>query len=180
MPDVQVQVIAEEICIDSPFRSHGYLNNPAENAARFVRGPSGQVLFRTGDLGRFGPDGLLEYRGRADQQVKIVGVRVQPAEVAAVLASHPHVAAARVLATRDSRGQTVLHGYYIPATSQVAAAQLRAYLAERLPAVMVPARLTSVEGFPTTPNGKLDAKTLSSAAQQATPDRPDHRDDVPI
>src|SRR5205807_1872240 len=78
LPAVQVLLTSGEICIGSPFRSHGYLDNPGENAARFVRAPSGDVFFRTGDLGRYDPDGDLEYRGRRDEQVKVLGVRVHP------------------------------------------------------------------------------------------------------
>jgi amino acid adenylation domain-containing protein len=167
LPGVQVRLVSGEICISSPFRSHGYLDNPAENEARFVRDLSGEVLFRTGDLGRYGPDGVLEYDGRGDEQVKIRGVRVHPGEVAAALASDPRVAAARVVAARDQHGQAVLHGYYIPARghSDIPVAELRAYLASLLPTAMLPARLASVASFPTTPNGKLDRQALLPAAR---------------
>ena len=180
LPGVQVRVVSGEIYIASPFRSHGYLDNPAENEAHFVRDPSGEVLFRTGDLGRYGPDSILEYGGRRDEQVKILGVRVHPEEVAAALASHPRVAAARVLAKRDQHGQAVLHGYYIPARGRgdVPGAELRAYLAELLPTAMLPVHLASVASFPTTPNGKLDREALLSAARIVHPDRPVHADDT--
>jgi amino acid adenylation domain-containing protein len=184
LPGIKALVIGEdggicgpgepgEICISSPFRSHGYLNNPAEGARRFVPGPAGEdsadVLFRTGDLGCWRPDSLLEYRGRLDEQVKILGVRVQPDEAAAVLESHPQVDACRVVSDRDQRGNAVLRAYYIPALAPnpVQAAELRRYLADRLPTSLIPATFTPVTRFPVTPNGKLDRAALQPAATAA-------------
>jgi amino acid adenylation domain-containing protein len=180
LPGVQVRLVSGEICIGSPFRSHGYLDNPAENEASFVRDQYGEVFFRTGDLGRYGPDGILEYDGRRDEQVKILGVRVHPGEVAAALATHPHVAAARVIATRDQHGQPVLHGYYMPVRghSDVAGSELRAYLGKLLPTAMLPAHLASVAGFPTTPNGKLDREALSATATVVVSERSADADDT--
>ncbi|MBD0692836.1 hypothetical protein BG452_39625 [Streptomyces sp. CBMA123] len=134
----------------------GYHGRPQETAAVFTDTPEGR-RYRTGDLGRWRPDGTLEYLGRADRQVKVRGYRVEPGEVETVLRTVPGVRGAAVTARRTPTG-TTLAGYV-----QCAAADLprvRDQLADLLPEHMVPGLWAAVEALPFTTNGKLDADAL--------------------
>jgi amino acid adenylation domain-containing protein len=165
LPETQVVVLGEgdrlcapgasgELAISTPFRTHGYLDGGTPE--RFVPNPWGEGdLFRTGDRGRYNSDGLLEFLGRLDDQVKVLGVRVEPAEVTAVLLGHPGVAAAAVVPAE--RG---LHAYYVPRAA-LPASDVRTHLADRLPAPMAPSAFTAVDRLPTTANGKLDRAALA-------------------
>ncbi|RSD09445.1 amino acid adenylation domain-containing protein [Amycolatopsis eburnea] len=132
----------------------GYRGLPAATAERFVASPfvPGERMYRTGDLVRWRADGVLEYVGRADDQVKVRGFRVEPGEVRAVLARHDGVEQAAVV-VRDGR----LIGYVV-GTAEPAA--LRAYLAERLPDYLVPSAIVPLAELPRTANGKLDCRAL--------------------
>ncbi|GIH26476.1 hypothetical protein Aph01nite_47860 [Acrocarpospora phusangensis] len=135
--------------------ARGYLGRPALTAERFVAdplGPPGARLYRTGDLANRREDGALEYVGRADRQVKIRGVRVEPGEIENVMAAHPEVAQAAVL-MHEGR----LIGYAAGAWREP---ELREHLRSRLPEQMVPALLVRVADFPLTANGKLDRSAL--------------------
>ncbi|HYQ62840.1 MAG TPA: amino acid adenylation domain-containing protein [Actinophytocola sp.] len=139
--------------------ARGYLGRTARTAERFVAdpfGPAGSRMYRTGDLARRRPDGALEFLGRADQQVKIRGMRIEPGEVEAALTAHPDVTAAAVVA-RDDR----LVGY---AAGHANPAQLREFLARRLPDHLVPAHLLVLDALPLNPNGKLDRHALPEPA----------------
>ncbi len=157
--------LAGEIAIGGASVARGYLGRPDLTAERFLPDPwgdrAGSRLYRTGDLARRRPDGLLEFLGRADDQVKIRGFRVEPGEIEAVLREHPAVRAATVLAREDRPGQRRLVGYVAAvAGSEVAAAELTAYLAERLPDFMVPAALVVLPKLPLNANGKVDRQRL--------------------
>jgi amino acid adenylation domain-containing protein len=148
-----------ELYIGGAGVARGYLNRPDLTEAKFVPDPSscepGARLFRTGDLVRFLPDGNLDFLGRADQQVKIRGYRIELGEIESLLAQHPQIAASVAV---EHQGHIV--AYVVPRAAGPGAAELRRYLAERLPDYMVPSFLLSLPEFPLTPNGKVDRKAL--------------------
>ena len=114
-------------------------------------------MYRTGDLVCWGPDGQLQYVGRADEQVKIRGFRIELGEVQAALATLPGVQQAVVIAREDHPGDKRLIGYV---TGTAEAPPARAALAERLPPYMVPAAVMVIDAMPLTVNGKLDTRAL--------------------
>ncbi|WP_407288205.1 amino acid adenylation domain-containing protein [Streptomyces sp. BP-8] len=145
----------------------GYQSRPDITADRFVPDPFGTQpggrLYRSGDRVRWDERGVLHYLGRTDHQVKIRGVRIEPSEIETVLAGHPDVRRAVVLARPSRTGDLHLVGYATlreATRGPVDAAALRAHLAERLPAAMVPAFLVVLDRFPLNPNGKLDRAKL--------------------
>ncbi len=158
--------VVGELWISGIGVADGYLNRPALTAERFVD-TDGSHFYRSGDLGRWTPDGQLELSGRVDDQVKLNGQRVEPAEIEHVLASHPAVATAAVLVdTTATSGVRVLRGFVQlneEAKSLYEKARLpdwRVYLGNRLPAFMVPASVTVVPAIPLTPAGKIDRAAL--------------------
>ena len=140
--------------------ARGYLGRADLTAERFVPFTEGERLYRTGDLVRFLPDGVLEFLGRIDNQVKIRGFRVEPGEIEAVLAGHPEVRQAVVLA-RDRE----LVAYWVGEGAD--SAQLQHYLSERLPDPMVPRAWVLLSALPLTPNGKVDRRALAASAPAA-------------
>jgi amino acid adenylation domain-containing protein/non-ribosomal peptide synthase protein (TIGR01720 family) len=148
--------------------ARGYLGRPALTAERFVPDPfggeAGARLYRTGDRARRRPDGALEYLGRADDQVKVRGYRVELGEVEAVLEGHPGVRAAAV-AVRGAAGEERLAAYWTPAgaAGETGAEALRAWLQARLPSWMVPAALVEMDALPLLASGKVDRRALPDA-----------------
>ena len=144
----------------------GYANRPALTAEKFrpdPHGPPGARMYRTLDRGRWREDGTLEYLGRMDAQVKVRGHRIELEEVEQALAAHPAVAHAAAAARGESGGAARrLAGYLVarPGATLPTAAELRAYLRERLPEYMVPAVFTWMEALPRTTSGKLDRRAL--------------------
>ncbi|WP_231995899.1 non-ribosomal peptide synthetase, partial [Mycobacterium sp. 852002-51163_SCH5372311] len=142
----------------------GYVGRGSLTASRFVAcpfadgaGAPGQRMYRTGDLVRWGADGQLQYLGRADEQVKIRGYRIELGEVQTALAALDGVEQAIVIAREDHPGDKRLVGYVTGTADPI---QIRAALAERLPAYMVPGAVVAIEALPLTPNGKLDKRSL--------------------
>jgi amino acid adenylation domain-containing protein len=152
--------------------ARGYLGRPELTAERFVpdslSGRPGSRLYRTGDLVRRAPGGEIEYLGRADQQVKIRGFRVELGEIEAVLAAHPgagDAAAALREGETGEDGDRRLVAWVEPVPGrELAAADLRRYLRDRLPAHMVPSFLVVLPSLPRLPNGKIDRAALPAPA----------------
>ncbi len=161
-----------EMYIGGDNLARGYLNRPELTAEKFVAGSSYPEvrLYRTGDLARYLPDGNIEFLGRLDNQVKIRGFRVEPGEVEAVLAAHPAVREAAVVAREDDPGERRLVAYVVARTeTRPAIGELRRFLQERLPEYLVPAAFISLERLPTTPSGKIDRRALP-APDHSRPD----------
>ncbi|QBR71364.1 hypothetical protein CU048_08810 [Beijerinckiaceae bacterium] len=149
-----------EICVGGVQVGRGYLNRPDLTAAAFRPdpfGPPGTRLYHTGDLGRYRADGVIEFLGRVDHQVKIRGHRIEPGEVEACLATHPGVQATAVVARLAAPGIYRLVAYVV---GEVDADALRQHLRATLPDYMIPAAFVSLEALPLTPNGKVDRNAL--------------------
>ena len=149
----------------------GYFNRPDLTADRFMIDPfvnDGKTrMFKTGDYGRFHPDGNIEYQGRADQQVKIRGIRIELGEIEARLLEHPNVKEAILTVHEFPNDDKILAAYVIPQpTTAPTISELRSFLAEKLPDYMIPATLVSLDAFPLTPNGKIDRKSLPTLQQK--------------
>ncbi|MFD1952571.1 MupA/Atu3671 family FMN-dependent luciferase-like monooxygenase [Sphingomonas arantia] len=158
--------IAGELVIAGAGVVRGYLGRPSLTAERFVPLPFLEDTrgYRTGDLVRQHADGLLDYLGRIDNQVKIRGHRIELGEIESVLAAHPAVAQAAVVAREDTPGDVRLIAYHVPAAG-AAPDDLRAYLRTRLPEFMVPGFVVALPALPRTPNGKLDRAQLPPPEQ---------------
>ncbi|HWK89849.1 MAG TPA: condensation domain-containing protein, partial [Longimicrobium sp.] len=154
--------VAGEICIGGSGVARGYLDRPALTAERFVADPfsaePGARMYRTGDVGRWRPEGTLEFLGRGDGQVKVRGYRIELGEIEARLAEHAGVREAVVAAREDTPGEKRLVAYWVG--EAVPAEALRAHVRERLPEHMVPAACVRLEALPRTPTGKVDRKAL--------------------
>ncbi|MFI7708001.1 amino acid adenylation domain-containing protein [Nonomuraea sp. NPDC049480] len=153
-----------ELWIGGAGVAKGYRGDPETTAAKFVDG-----WYRTGDLGRYWPDGTLEFLGRADHQVKIRGHRIELGEIEAALEAHPQVTRAVALAVGDRR-QRRLAAFVTP--SQVDG--LKTFLEDRLPGYAIPPTITTLDHLPLTANGKIDRSALA-----AQPDPLPDDDDPP-
>ncbi|MFF0408961.1 amino acid adenylation domain-containing protein [Kitasatospora sp. NPDC004745] len=187
IPDLRIYVLDQylqpvppgvtgEMYVAGAGLARGYLGRPELTAGRFVADPYAELfgergtrMYRSGDLARRRADGVLEYFGRADQQVKLRGFRIELGEIEAVLAAHPGIADAAVVVREDAPGDRRLVGYAVaarsadrpdPAPAAVTPEQLRAHAAAELPVHMVPSAVVLLDRLPLTANGKLDRRAL--------------------
>ncbi|MFH0965952.1 MAG: amino acid adenylation domain-containing protein [Planctomycetota bacterium] len=165
--------VTGEIHVGGDCLARGYVNQPRLTAERFIPDPfsrdEGARLYKTGDLGRYLPDGNIEFLGRLDNQVKIRGVRIEPHGIEAVLNQSPAVRESVVRAAEDSEGEKRLVAYVVPASNgethvpvshAAVIDHLRGYLEQRLPRHMIPSAFVLLPVFPMTPNGKIDRSAL--------------------
>jgi hypothetical protein len=168
--------VVGELFIGGMGLARGYWNDAERTAAAFVPDPyaeePGALLYRSGDLVSWNPDGTLAFHGRRDGQIKLRGVRIEPGEIEAALATHPAVAQVAVVLRREDPANPVLVAYWVPArgegaqvgdelaAAQERTAELREFLNERLPAALVPGAFVALATLPLTPNGKLDRRAL--------------------
>lgn len=160
-----------ELYIGGAGVAKGYFKRPELTRERFVPNGfanDGSRMFRTGDLVRWNPGGLLKFIGRADEQVKIRGRRIELGEIESVLLQHPAVAQAGVAAHRDERGAVSLSGYLVwRSAANADLNSIRTHLAARLPAHMIPASFTVLAQLPLTPHGKLNRAALPKPERTA-------------
>jgi amino acid adenylation domain-containing protein len=156
--------VAGELWLGGAGLARGYLGRPEATAAAFVPDPfggePGARLYRSGDLVRFKKDGVLEFLGRIDQQVKVRGFRVEPGEIEGALAAHPQVRAAAVALREDAPGGPGLVGYVVAEGAAPSVTELRRHLAGRLPEPWIPGTFAFLDALPRTPNGKIDRRAL--------------------
>ncbi|MFF2154857.1 amino acid adenylation domain-containing protein [Paenibacillus chitinolyticus] len=165
--------IAGELCISGAGLARGYIGRPDLTEEKFVDNPfaAGSLMYRTGDLAKWLPDGTIEYLGRIDDQVKIRGQRIECGEIEHVLLGHPAVSEAVVMKRDAASGSEYLCAYIVcsePADHQ----ELREFAALHLPDYMVPQAVMELPAMPLSPNGKIDRKALPEpehTADSATP-----------
>ncbi|HYG08482.1 MAG TPA: amino acid adenylation domain-containing protein, partial [Pyrinomonadaceae bacterium] len=167
-----------EIYIGGDGLARGYLRRGGQTAERFVPHPyaveAGERLYRTGDVGRYGRDGKIEYLGREDQQVKVRGYRIELGEIEAALAEHEGVREAVVVVREEREGEKRLVAYVVlergagsgESSQGVVSGELRAYVRERLPEYMVPAVIVELDEMPLTVNGKVDRLALPAPSSR--------------
>lgn len=195
IPNTKIYIVGEqgrlqpagipgEICIGGAGLARGYLNHVALTAEKFVPDPFGGegLMYKTGDLGRWLPDGNIEFAGRKDDQVKIRGHRIELEEIEKALQGHTDINAAVVLVRTGAEGDKELVAYLVPSQRDVVdsshkdyadpargdigshrpdSRDLRSWLARTLPAPMIPASYVLVDALPLTPNGKVDKRRLA-------------------
>src|SRR6185437_7726266 len=156
--------ITGELCVAGAGLAKGYLNRPELTAERFREFPfyPGVTCYRTGDLGRWLPDGSIQLFGRIDNQVKIRGYRVETGEIEKVLLDAAPIRSAVVLADKDTDGIRCLKAFVVPSDQSLRTGSLRALLAAKIPDYMMPSVFIFLEKLPILPNGKTDKKALLS------------------
>lgn len=175
---------AGELYVSGVQLARGYLGRPDLTCERFVADPygaPGERMYRTGDVGRRRADGVLEFVGRVDDQVKVGGVRVEPAEVEAALLEHPAVRQAAVKAVTTPGGQVRLAAWAVVDQGSTSEASLRGFLRARLPEAAVPSRVVFLDELPQNAHEKLDRAALTLPDLQTdteTADRADPADET--
>jgi amino acid adenylation domain-containing protein len=157
-----------ELFLGGPGVARGYLNQPALTAERFLPDPfaacAGQRFYRTGDLARRLPNRDLEFLGRADDQAKVRGHRVEPGQIAETIRSHPAVLQSAVIPVPANGGESPLAAFVVWRQGAAATEDLKSFLASRLPSWMLPASILECQELPVNRNGKLDRRALAAMA----------------
>ncbi|UCH92124.1 MAG: amino acid adenylation domain-containing protein, partial [Candidatus Aminicenantes bacterium] len=159
--NVQPVGIAGELCIGGPGLARGYLNRPELTAEKFIKGTRGlaPLLYRSGDLARWLPDGNIEFLGRIDQQVKIRDFRIELGEIESHLLAHHAINEAVVRAWPDKTGDNYLCAY-VTSEKEISIPGTRDHLSKKLPGYMIPSYFVQLEEIPLTPSGKVNRKAL--------------------
>ena len=162
-----------ELFIGGTGVGRGYLNHPELTAQRFLPNPfdsrPGARMYRTGDIVRLQPDGQVEFLGRVDDQIKILGHRIEPSEITSVLDENPAIQQSVVVACERQNGEKSLVAYFVPTPGvRVRACELKSALRNRLPEYMVPAAFVQLESLPLTQSGKVDRAALPPATSTNT------------
>jgi amino acid adenylation domain-containing protein len=154
-----------EIIVGGLGLADGYLNCDIQTAENFVNdsAKSSQRFYRTGDLGRWRADGVLEFGGRRDSQIKLRGFRIELGEIEQALNNHPAIAASAALFIKDADAEGSIVGCIQPLTESPSTADLRDWLGRRLPDYMVPRRFVTLPVLPVTVNGKLDRELMAAS-----------------
>jgi amino acid adenylation domain-containing protein len=152
---------AGEIAIGGRGLAEGYLHRPELTSEKFVADPfvPGDKIYLTGDLGRWLPDGNIEFLGRKDHQVKIRGYRIELGEIENTLLTHPSIQSAVVMARTNVLGEKELVAWLV-SEGELSMPDIRSYLSGILPSYMLPAHLVRLESMPLSPNGKVDRNRL--------------------
>jgi amino acid adenylation domain-containing protein len=161
-----------ELYIAGDGLARGYLNRPELTEERFVSNPfcpeRDAKMFRTGDLARYLPNGVIQCLGRTDRQVKLRGFRIELGEIEAALKQHSGIRQATVAARGVTASEKKLVAYFIPSCEPAPeSAELRAFLRRNLPDYMVPSEYLALESFPISPNGKIDIEALPDPSESA-------------
>jgi amino acid adenylation domain-containing protein len=153
-----------ELCAAGDGISRGYLNDQATNG-RFVLDPfadrPGARMYRTGDLARWKANGVVEFLGRLDEQIKILGHRIEPGEIEAVLLQHPEIKQACVVAKGDKTSEKRLTAYFVPSKrASLSGPDVKSFLSSKLPPYMLPTSYVGLAALPLDPNGKVERSAL--------------------
>jgi amino acid adenylation domain-containing protein len=164
---------AGEIYIGGKGVARGYLNRPDLTAEKFMKNPLSNDpdarLYRTGDLGRYLASGEIAYLGRIDEQIKILGHRIEPNEIVTMLDRHPSIQSSRVIARGETCGEKHLVAYVVlNPESQCSTIELRNFLGQQLPQYMVPSIFVRIETLPLTQNGKVHLFALPAPNAENT------------
>eukprot|EP00051_Salpingoeca_urceolata_P007651 m.99362 g.99362 ORF g.99362 m.99362 type:complete len:1315 (-) comp15332_c1_seq1:111-4055(-) len=175
MKDVQLLVINDcnnlggigelgELYVRSPHLSAGYMGLPDATAAKFVTNPftndPKDRMYKTGDMGRFLHNGIVECIGRADDQVKIRGFRIELGEIDTYIGQHPSVRETKTLVMRDAHEEKQIISFFVPMKKSYSIEKIRQFLATKLPTYAIPSVLCPLAKMPLNPNGKVDKTKL--------------------
>jgi len=161
LTDCPIWVAGEMYCAGVQL-AKGYWRNSEKTATNFITHPrTGERIYRTGDLGRYLPNGNIEFLGRADFQIKLRGHRIEALEIESTLTQHPTIQNAVITVERKQHQSHIVAHIVAEAEHNFNNQELQSFLRNKLPSYMVPSRFIFLDAFPLTANGKVDRRTLS-------------------